>query len=505
MTKKISSKTIFKFEMGLIFIALMTYILYILANETFLTFNCDNYFQLAHGNYVLHNGFPDIEPLRMHSNFSFMMPQWLFSVMLTKINSLFGNKGIVYLYIIPLVLLNGLLFYQIINMQLKKIKKDENTFPLCVLSFFYIILIIFFTFIRPYIYTLFSCLLSTFFIEKYIQTKNWKYLIPIPFISIVEVNMHNSLWISLFLIQLCYYGEYITNRIIKKNVPFNIKPFLIMSLISFLAGLINPYGFEYILYIFPSMKAIEPFKNHIRELQSVLNNSSWILAIYFIDIIALVIAKYKNINLEYRFIFAFLGFGLMTFVSVRNAMFFFTFGQIGLLIVLSNVKFNIVKLKTLKYFALYFSAALIIISMISPFKFTDNKAMYNAVDMMYELDNNIPTKESVFTTFDIGSYALYKGYHVYLDTCAEIYGIENNHQKDIAEEFIKTFYADNNIENVQRFFNYYNFKYCVVDTRYFASLIEKTKMYKLVYQKADTKVTDENQNYTGGWLFVRID
>ena len=40
----------------------------------------DIWFLLKHGEYILKHGFPHIEPFSMHQNFSFVMQQWLSSV-----------------------------------------------------------------------------------------------------------------------------------------------------------------------------------------------------------------------------------------------------------------------------------------------------------------------------------------------------------------------------------------------------------------------------------------
>lgn len=510
MKTKLNSKNIFKWEIGILILALLIYVLYIALNKTMMTFNCDNFFQFAHAEYLFNYGFPMEEPLRMHENFSFMMPQWLFASIITFLKNTFGNKAVALLYGLPLLLINGFLFFNLIKQFENKGNKAAGVMYF-VGALLYFLEMIMYSYLRPYLFTMFVSYLSFILIEKYVRTNDWKYLIVIPVLSILEINMHNSLWASIFLVQLCYYGSYVISKLRKEKVPFDIKPFIIMTIACFLAGLINPYGIEYILYIFPSMQAVEPFKPFIKELQSMLENSPWLLSFFAFDSIALIYAWKKKIKIPYHFLFAMAGYGLMAFSSVRSAIFFLTIGQMPLLIVLSNTKLHFISKKTMQISLAILSIAVIGIATLSPFKFHENRQFYQAVDTLYMMNDGSPTKEPIFTSFDVGSYALYKGYRVYLDTCAEIYGEEVNHQKDIAEEIVRTFYKGSNLVRVKNFFNQYKFAYCIVDTNNMAKMIEATEQYELVYSCSDIDPKHQKDEdtypsvYTGGWLYKRVE
>lgn len=54
----------------------------------------DTWFLLNHGRYILNNGFPSIEPFTIHNNFSFIMQQWLSSVIFYLSYSILGKYGL---------------------------------------------------------------------------------------------------------------------------------------------------------------------------------------------------------------------------------------------------------------------------------------------------------------------------------------------------------------------------------------------------------------------------
>lgn len=78
--------------------------------------------------------------------------------------------------------------------------------------------------------------------------------VPIPFLSILEINLHASMWFMIFAFALPYIVEEFLRE---KNISIlnkikNILPFIVTGLISFLVGFINPYGINSILYVFNS-------------------------------------------------------------------------------------------------------------------------------------------------------------------------------------------------------------------------------------------------------------
>lgn len=79
-----------------------------------------------------------------------------------------------------------------------------------------------------------------------------------------------------------------------------------------------------------------------------------------------------------------------------------------------------------------------------------------AVDTI--LSEDIHASSTVWTNYDNGNYAEFKGLHPYLDTRAEVYIKANNHQKDILQEYYKLEIA---AISYQEFLSRYNFDYII--------------------------------------------
>lgn len=498
--KKIAPQFVLKVEIATLLVVLIGYILTSVLKITTLTLNDDNYFQLCQGTYILEHGFPITDPIRMHEGFHFLVPQWLYSVYITILYQNFGANGMVYLYALPMMSINAILFITLCS---KISKKNANS--ILIGSLFFLLQLILYSYIRPYLITFCMCLIETLLLEQYVDTKNVKWLIPLPLLSILEINCHNSLWISLFLIQCCYYGEFVVKRI-RKEESFKIQPLLICTCVCFVCGLINPYGLEYVTYIFPSMEALKPLKPYIMELRSVFVCQPVLIVFAVLDIIVLLIAIKKKVNVPYRYLFMFVGFGIMFFASIRNGMFFFSFGQLPLIYLVSQIPSLFLDYTKTRILLVGMLLCYIVYALASPTMIHKNSERYNAVDWLIEHDTESIKEEKVLTTFDIGSYAEFKGYKVYIDTCAELYGKAVNHKKDIAQEFVDTF-ANNkgNQKKIDKFLDKYKFNYCIIDNAGMAYVIEQSGQYELIYAKKDAKYKNvkDNPNIIGGWVFKK--
>ena len=89
--------------------------------------------------------------------------------------------------------------------------------------------------------------------ELYAKTNNKKYLLILPIISLIQINIHGMFFFMLFIFMLPYivnaFKFNFKNDIQKK---YDLKPIVLIMIIMLLTGLINPYGIKNILYVFTS-------------------------------------------------------------------------------------------------------------------------------------------------------------------------------------------------------------------------------------------------------------
>lgn len=498
--KKINAKKVFLVELSIIGALFIGYVFITLWNISLFSLNDDNYFQLVQGQYILDNGeFPTTEPLRMHEGFHYMIPQWLFSVLIVTLKNMFGNQGLL-LYMIPCLLLIGFFMVRIVDENFHKNGISRIYVVVCLMVY-----ALFYSFIRPYTFTTLMIVLSVYLLERWKRTgKKWLYVLPL--ISILMINFHNSLWISLLLVFACYIVEEIIlcflswkNKTKDTSCRYRLLHLIIACILSIVTACINPYGIDYLLYIFPSFEALEPLKPYIGELKPLYDSFKWLfIVVAAMALISIFIAIRSRKLQPIRYYFLTFGFFLMFIMNNRNGLFFLTVGQMLYFSILdSQTKFvgNISEKRITNVFLVCFSFFLIICSFVFPVKETKPLAKYEAVEQLALLAD--PNEAGpVFTTFDTGSYALYKGYEVYIDTCAEIYGEAVNQKFDVAQEYVDAF-STYDVEKVKEFMEKYDFKYAVVDTKPMAQAIEGTGLYDMVY------IQEGAGKQTGGWLYVQ--
>lgn len=204
----------------------------------------DLWFLLNLGRYVHNNGIPTVDPFTIHEGFNYVMHQWGSSSIFWATFNIFGKRGLLILLYIVVFLLMFLFYFICKNVSKKKNISIIFTMITFLLIFEYVVH-------RPQIFTYIILLLEILFMELYVEKINWKYLIPLPILSILLINLHCTMWYFQFVFML----PFIVNSINLKNITidkYKLKPLLIVMIIMFVCGFINPYGIDAITFIFKS-------------------------------------------------------------------------------------------------------------------------------------------------------------------------------------------------------------------------------------------------------------
>lgn len=284
----------------------------------------DNWFMFSHAEFIeTFKGFPTTDFLTMHDGMDFMIPQWLFAILIYNIREFFGGYGLTILMVLTSLLL-GFVQYQNAK-TVNDNKRNRWIMVLLTMCLFQLVA----SHIRPFVFTVLFCSLEILCIEKWIRHSRFEWLIGLPVLSVLQINMHNSLWISLLLVWICYIAEWLWNKFRKISPRFAIGPLLIAGVGIILGSLLNPYGFDYVWYIFPSMESLKPLSNTISELRHpdlsfwyfwipVVLEAIWLSYLFFF--------KKKMIPMSYLLLW--IGFTFMAFWAIRNIIFTMTCGQI---------------------------------------------------------------------------------------------------------------------------------------------------------------------------------
>lgn len=433
----------------------------------------DIWFLLNTGKYVVNNGFPITEPFTIHSNFSFIVQQWLTDVIFYFIHHLFGGWG--------LFILTMLLFLLILFISYKLcMLVSENRMHLSVLlsSIMGFLYTLFYVRSRPQMFD-FIIFLSLFYcLETYIRKKNTKYLYILPVLSILLINLHASVWFLLFLFTLPYLIDTYSFKILCfRSEKYERKPLLLAIFFMFISGLINPYGIDSIAYIFTSYNSVY-INNTVNEMKAPIINTAQGLFIYTtIFLVLLIFMCNKKKEIKVRYFLLFLGTTYLSLCNIKSYSYFITTSIFFLGDYLKEY-FEIYKEKYYysKIFKIKYAICLSILFLLLAgtvymnYSNFEKTALTPIVDYM-EKKLHIDKESKIYTMYDDGGYVEYRGYKAYIDPRAEIFLKKNNKKEDIFKEYYKLQLGQ---ENCKDFLLKYDFDYLI--------LYEKDYLYKYYIQ-----------------------
>lgn len=421
----------------------------------------DIWFIFSHGRYILNNGFPHTEFLTIHQGLHFVMQQWGFSFIMYILYHNFGTPGI--------VIFIGIINFLIVLFLYKLCVKISNNVYFSCLIVAIIDLILEMTFIspRPQIITYLFLIIIIYLLERKDKT-----IYFLPLISLLEINIHSSMWLMIFIITLPYICEYI----IKKDK--RIYELLIVLLISFLVGFINPYGIETMTYPFKTY-GIDTINKLVIEMhpigfkgnKTLLINSLIFLSSFFLFLITMIIKRKKY---SIHIILLFLGLGILAFLNLRNISIF-------LICVIPFITISFSKIINNKISIFYLFIVFIIIISVFIIKNIDNDYRLDDKKMngiVRYLDSKEEKNLRIFNYYENGPYLEYHNYKTYIDSRAEVFIKKFNKKSDVLDEYDDVLKA--NI-SYQDFINKYNFTHFIVkkDTKFYHFL--KDNNYKVVY------------------------
>lgn len=463
----------------------------------------DIWFLLTHGRYVWESGIPYVEPFTIHSGFEFVMQQWLSALCFWTIFKFFGAKGL-FLFTIFLAMVVTLIFYKLCYL----VSQNKNLSIVLTLLFSYMMKN--YLVLRPQIFTYLVLLLELFFLEKYIKTRNKKNLIILPFLSFFEINLHASMWFFQFLFILPFFINGINLKKINfdklKVDKYKLTPLLVVTLIMFLVGFINPYGYKSITYIFGSygIDVINNFIGEMKELSFRYFECKTILVIIFVIIILFNYLKKNKIDIRHYLLM--FGTLILSFMHLKSVPYFLIISLYVIAYFLKGVNINNkVKIKN-KYVLSLFNGLkigtylIIILCFIMTISSSLNNLKYRnllkeSADILVEESK----KEEVilYVGYDYGGYMEFRGLKSYIDTRAEVFLKANNKKEDILHEFFRL-EANEDEEVFEEFVKKYKFTHFVVfrDENFDKYLKSHPNKYELLYEQESYEIKD--------WIVARV-
>ena len=393
---------------------------------------------------------------------------------------------------------------------------------------------------RAQLVTFILFMIYIYLIEKFLENpKKIYYAIGIILTSLLMVNLHVAVWLFIFVLALPYIAEYIISLVsdviiykkinilfkrillkfsknkekIKKDIekiyisnekiknvreneePYklrinknkNVKWLILVMLICVLTGFLTPLGTTPFTYLYKTIQgsSVDNINEHL-PLTLIKN-----IPIMCTIVVVLAVVTFTKVKIRLSDLFMIGGLTYLMFSSKRQATMFVLIGSI----ILNRLICEAIREYKLKDFIKEIlkngivTVGIIIIMIYSIQNIQDKKdSVYideksypvKAADWMLE---NLDVKNiKLFNEYNYGSYLLYRGIPVFIDSRADLYTPEFNNGNDIFMDFINT-------SNIGKYYGSTFEKYGITHI----ILYKNSKISMLI---DDTQPKDYNKIYT---------
>ncbi len=466
----------------------------------------DIWFLLNNGRYVFNHGIPYIEPFTIHVGLEYVMQQWGTSLILYSLYHFLGEQGIlIYVYVLSFLLMFVCykLFFVVSNK--KNLSIIITTIIFCLLKNFIVL--------RPQLVSFLILMLEILLVELYIKKKNVRYLYVLPLLSILLMNFHMSMWYYQFVFLL----PFILNGINFKKIKFidnlridkyKLKPLLIVTLVMFVFGIVNPYELDGYTFLFKSY-GLEGINTYVVEMSPV-SFSGFEGKIMFCYLIGLFFLMYirRDLKFDIRHFLFICGVTLLLFMHTKCYPFFLFIVTYSLMYYIKKVdiklEFKILKNKVIKALgrgiciggtvALFGTLLFTIYTSYDSFILKNEYLVEDSIN--YIVENYDVNKVKLYIGFNNGGYAEWRGLKSYIDPRAEVFFKKLNGKVDIFDESNA---IEKNIDfNYQAFLDKYDFTHLLVyNFNYLNTYLETCDDYELVF-------SDSLNESDGDYLFFNV-
>ena len=426
------------------------------------TLQNDTFYTIKIGEHIIQSrGVDMVDPFSWHENLEYTYPHWLYDVIVYIIYSI-GEMAGIYIATCICAIILGITLYKV-N---KKLAKNQVLSLIITIGAIYML--------RDYIaaraqlvtYILF--ILEIYNIEKLISTNKKRYGVMLVVISILIANLHVAVWPFMFVLYLPYIAEYIIavieehfakkfKREVKQGEKIQIvkekgiKLLIITMIISALAGLLTPLGTTPYTYLVKTMQGNTTQNINEHQPLVLINNLDMICVL----IIILAVLAFTNAKIRASDLMMLGGLILLTFYSKRQSSILVIIGSICMNRLIFNwmnswiedIDDKMVNSLTTLFGGFMISSIVIVLSlmMYKPKKnaeYIDTKMypveMSEYILQYFEENNTDMTEVKLYNEYNYGSYLLYKGIPVFIDSRADLYAPEFNEGVEVFTDFIES-------------------------------------------------------------------
>ena len=468
------------------------------------TLQNDTYYTIKIGEHIQNNGIDMKDQFSWHEDLNYTYPHWLYDLLTYKIYSQFGMMGI-YLTTCLLSCILGITLFFVSS----KISKNKLISFFVTIGAMY--LLKGYIAARAQLVTFILFILSLYFIEKFLENRKIRYGIGIVLISTLIANLHVAVWPFLFLPYIGEYliavladliiYKKVQERLLKIKIKYssnnkealekfqkeldelqakvskikikrsksiqnpykikitknkNVKWLIVIMIICAFTGLLTPLGDTPYTYLVKTMQG-NTTKNINEHLPMTIAEQPEVLCTI---IIFLAVLTFTKIKIKLSDLFMIGGLAFLMLESRRQLSMFSLIGSVILskLIVELITCYDKELLEKINKKILHPFIIICMIVLVGWQTYDNVKTKYNdkfidetqypvkACD--YILENIDLSKARFYNEYNYGSYMIYRGIPVFIDSRADLYAPEFSGLKDdIFTDFIDvssigTFYED---------------------------------------------------------------
>ncbi len=426
------------------------------------TLQNDTFYTIKIGEHIIENkGIDMMDPFSWHQNLEYTYPHWLYDVIIYLIYSVGGMAGIY----ISTCIFSAILGITIYKTNSKLVKNKVVSFVITIGAMY---MLRDYIAARAQLVTFILFALQIYFMEQLSNTSKKGYGIGLIVISILIANLHVAVWPFMFVLYLPYIAEYIIINIEEKVAKKygkelkeenkisltkrdGVKYLIIVMIICTLTGFLTPLGTTPYTYLIKTMQG-NTTQNINEHLPMTLIKNAEVLCILLIFIAILV---FTDIKIRLVDLFMLGGLILLMLYSKRQSTMFIIICSVILNRLAydfvrkegENVDERLINVFTTLFGGFVISALVVILSLYFikgkiKSKYIDEKSYpveMSEFILQYFDENNINIEDvRLYNEYNYGSYLLFKGIPVFIDSRCDLYAPEYNGGRDIFMDFIKS-------------------------------------------------------------------
>lgn len=243
------------------------------------SYDSDGWFLLATGKRIVEHGIPYANPWSLSSYRPIVVQQWLHDVLLYGSYTLAGYAGTVLYQAVLAALVALSIAFAIRGFGDRGLTLPRLLFCIGLALFGAGIYIS----VRPTAWSMACMCLTAGVCTRWKRTGDWRYLIALPAITVLHVNMQSAMWLLDVFLAGCFLlprdlSEFRSTT--PEEMLAEIFPLSLALVAMLTAAFVNPYGADGARYVFDSMGAAS-YGNVISEMKPAFEATKGFCTVYF--------------------------------------------------------------------------------------------------------------------------------------------------------------------------------------------------------------------------------